>query len=511
MIADCERALGRPERALSIAASPEVGKLPVDQRVEMLIVESGARADLGQLEAAVITLQLGLLDNRSGAPWVARLRSAYADALAAVGRDAEARHWLERAAEADPDDVTGVHERLAELDGIVLTDLEDEDATTDRRRRKGRRERTRSRRWRAAMTAGAEAVVVLAASPPPVRVHDVALLDLDGVVYVGPDAVPGAADAIARAAGSACVRCTSPTMRPGLPRRWPNTCVNWACPPTPPTSSLRAARGRDPRRHAAGRGRRPRRGRRGARGRAGGRRAAARSQAGRRPTGAGEVRPSSRGSPRPSAGPTWRRVPVRSDRAFRGWRPTSTCTVPTPHGPAPGNGALVDAVAAAAGRRPDEVAGKPEARAFSGAAAAGRQRAPPGRGGPARHGPRGRTRVGHPRPAGADRHHRRHRAPGAPAHTRPDLVGRDLGALLTITPRRRRAPTAPGGAAGRSSASRAAPSRSTRRVATPWTCCGPPARQSGRRRDGGRRTQDRSSRRSAGSNPAPAGRASVAA
>ena len=56
----------------------------------MLIVESGARADLGQLEAAVITLQLGLLDNRSGAPWVARLRSAYADALAAVGRDAEA-------------------------------------------------------------------------------------------------------------------------------------------------------------------------------------------------------------------------------------------------------------------------------------------------------------------------------------------------------------------------------------------------------------------------------------
>lgn len=128
VIADCERALGRPERALSIAASPEVGRLPVDQRVEMLIVESGARADLGQLEAAVITLQLGLLDNRSGAPWVARLRSAYADALAAVGRDAEARHWLERAAEADPDDVTGAHERLAELDGIVLTDLEDEDA-----------------------------------------------------------------------------------------------------------------------------------------------------------------------------------------------------------------------------------------------------------------------------------------------------------------------------------------------------------------------------------------------
>ena len=35
-------------------------------------------------------------------------------------------------------------------------------------------------------------------------------------------------------------------------------------------------------------------------------------------------------------------------------------TVPTPRGPAPGNGALVALVAAAAGRRPDEIAGKPE-------------------------------------------------------------------------------------------------------------------------------------------------------
>ena len=126
VMADCERAIGRPERALAMAAGPEVGRLGVEQRVEMLIVEAGARADLGQLDAAVITLQLGLLDSRARAPWVARLRSAYADALAAVGRDAEARHWLERAVEADPDDLTGVGERLAELDGVVLEDLEED-------------------------------------------------------------------------------------------------------------------------------------------------------------------------------------------------------------------------------------------------------------------------------------------------------------------------------------------------------------------------------------------------
>jgi hypothetical protein len=43
-----------------------------------------------------------------------------------VGRDTEARHWLERAADADPDDETGVHERLDELEGIVVTDLEND-------------------------------------------------------------------------------------------------------------------------------------------------------------------------------------------------------------------------------------------------------------------------------------------------------------------------------------------------------------------------------------------------
>lgn len=131
VIADAERALGRPERALAIAASPEIGRLDVEHRVEMLIVEAGARADLGQLDAAVITLQVGLLDNRSRAPWVARLRLAYSDALAAVGREAEARHWLERAAQADPDDLAGAQQRLAELDGVLLADLEDEDEDGD--------------------------------------------------------------------------------------------------------------------------------------------------------------------------------------------------------------------------------------------------------------------------------------------------------------------------------------------------------------------------------------------
>ena len=126
VIADSERALGRPERALALAASPEVARLDLEHRVEMLIVEAGARADLGQLDAAVVTLGVGLLDSRATAPWLARLRMAYADALAAVGREAEARHWLERAADADPDDLSGAQERIAEFDGVVLTELEED-------------------------------------------------------------------------------------------------------------------------------------------------------------------------------------------------------------------------------------------------------------------------------------------------------------------------------------------------------------------------------------------------
>ncbi|HEY0871688.1 MAG TPA: hypothetical protein VGD55_14915, partial [Acidothermaceae bacterium] len=40
---------------------------------------------------------------------------------------------------------------------------------------------------------------LLGASQPLATLYDVALLDLDGVVYIGPDPIPGAADALAKA------------------------------------------------------------------------------------------------------------------------------------------------------------------------------------------------------------------------------------------------------------------------------------------------------------------------
>ena len=125
LLADAERALGRPDRALRLAQSPEAQALPPAIRAEMRIVEAGARRDLGQLDAALVTLQGAGLDRRRVEPWSPRLWYAYADMLLAVGRDDEARDWFLAAAAADEDGVTDADERVLELDGVqVLADEE---------------------------------------------------------------------------------------------------------------------------------------------------------------------------------------------------------------------------------------------------------------------------------------------------------------------------------------------------------------------------------------------------
>lgn len=116
VMADCERGLGRPERALSLATSAESGRLDPAAVVEMKIVVSGARRDLGQLDAAVVALQGPHLNRDRRDPWSARLFYAYADALLAAGRHDEAREWFVAAALADDDGDTDALERVDELD-----------------------------------------------------------------------------------------------------------------------------------------------------------------------------------------------------------------------------------------------------------------------------------------------------------------------------------------------------------------------------------------------------------
>jgi tetratricopeptide (TPR) repeat protein len=131
VLADCERALGRPERAIDIFRAADREKLTEEEATELLIVASGARGDLGQHDAAAAMLQVPQLSSTE--PWAARLRYAYADALLALGRTGEAREWFARAAEIDEDSATDAAERLLEIDGVVLDDVPDEtdDASED--------------------------------------------------------------------------------------------------------------------------------------------------------------------------------------------------------------------------------------------------------------------------------------------------------------------------------------------------------------------------------------------
>ncbi|MEU2165407.1 hypothetical protein [Streptomyces sp. NPDC019208] len=132
VMADCERGMGRPERALAMAGEAEVQKLDKAGQVEMRLVAAGARRDMGQVDAAIVTLQSPELASNAVQPWTARLRYAYADALLAADREPEAREWFAKAVEADKDGSTDASDRLAELDGVEFVDalVDENDADT---------------------------------------------------------------------------------------------------------------------------------------------------------------------------------------------------------------------------------------------------------------------------------------------------------------------------------------------------------------------------------------------
>jgi len=123
MMADCERALGRPDRALAIINDPGVRDLEREIQIELRIVESGIRRDEGRPAAAVVALQVPELTDGRLRPWSARLFYAYADALLEAGRAEEARDWFGRAAAADTGEETDAAERFDDLDTAIFEDL----------------------------------------------------------------------------------------------------------------------------------------------------------------------------------------------------------------------------------------------------------------------------------------------------------------------------------------------------------------------------------------------------
>jgi HAD superfamily hydrolase (TIGR01450 family) len=200
---------------------------------------------------------------------------------------------------------------------------------------------------------------LLDSTEPLAATYDLALLDLDGVVYIGPNAVSGAAAALeaARSAGLAVRFVTNNASRP--PEVVADHLTRLGVPATVEevVTSAQVAAALLARRLPPGAG------------------VLVVGAAGLREalTAEGLV-PVDSVDDGPSAvvqgfGPDvgWRLLAeaTRGVRAGLFWMATNLdFTVPTVHGPAPGNGALVQVVAGAAGRGPDDVAGKPRPGAF---------------------------------------------------------------------------------------------------------------------------------------------------
>ena len=111
IMADCHRALGNPEQAIKLAKTPSVANFGSEAKAEMTLVEAGARRDMGQLDAALRTLELAPLTSKSRQAWVVRLRYAYADTLEAAGRESDALAWFHRTHAIDSDELTDAAER----------------------------------------------------------------------------------------------------------------------------------------------------------------------------------------------------------------------------------------------------------------------------------------------------------------------------------------------------------------------------------------------------------------
>lgn len=123
VIADAERGLGRPERALVVGNDPEVAQLGVESQVELAMVLSGARLDLGEPEAAVAVLDTPVVRSVTGV-LAARVAQARAAALNALGRAGDADRELSRFTRAQLDEAAG---DVDEDDEVLVYDLLDED------------------------------------------------------------------------------------------------------------------------------------------------------------------------------------------------------------------------------------------------------------------------------------------------------------------------------------------------------------------------------------------------
>lgn len=115
LMADCQRGLHRPEKAIEMMETDYVKQLSPEDFNEFIIVIAGAHSDLGEYEKAKDVLEKGDLDPDRVGSQAARLYYAYADVLLSLKEEQAAKEWFERAHLADENQETDAADRLAEL------------------------------------------------------------------------------------------------------------------------------------------------------------------------------------------------------------------------------------------------------------------------------------------------------------------------------------------------------------------------------------------------------------
>ena len=93
IMVDCERGMGRPDRALELGRSVDRNSLETAVRVNLAIAMSGARLDRGETELALAELQIAELNPQKVFDYSPPLFWAYADVLEDLKRADEAAKW----------------------------------------------------------------------------------------------------------------------------------------------------------------------------------------------------------------------------------------------------------------------------------------------------------------------------------------------------------------------------------------------------------------------------------
>jgi len=115
LIADAERGLGRPERAVPLAEEALAAKgVPIEARAEAVIVAASALADMGRYDQALGLLRRVRTRDDVARPEVIRVWYVIADILERAGRPKEAAEQFRKILRHDPG-AYDVAERVAQL------------------------------------------------------------------------------------------------------------------------------------------------------------------------------------------------------------------------------------------------------------------------------------------------------------------------------------------------------------------------------------------------------------